>query len=67
MTNKATVTVRGVPLEVEYTYYEPDGIVIHEVWIIGIEMLVLLDDRYISQIGDEVLRRITNGKETVLP
>lgn len=56
---KTTVTVRGVPLEVEFSTNLGGDIILHEVTICGIEMLVLLDDRFLCQVREEVIRGLS--------
>ena len=65
MPEKMTVTVRGVPLEVEYTVTDHGDILTHEIWVAGIEMISLLDDRFLCQIRDEIARRLADGKATL--
>jgi hypothetical protein len=55
-TDTVTVTVHGVPLEVEFLVSDGGDITITEVWIKGIEMMCLLDDPTITIIRSKILR-----------
>jgi len=57
-----TVTVRGVPLEVEYTLTDHGDMILHEVWVKGIEMIAVLDDFFLRRIRGEIARRLDDAK-----